>query len=41
MTVNIKAPGLEGQTFEARLIIGGVPQPTVTITDYGLSLIHI
>ncbi|MFC3628188.1 hypothetical protein ACFOM8_01875 [Paracoccus angustae] len=36
MTVTIKAPGLEGQTFEARLIIGGVPQPTVTITNYGM-----
>lgn len=35
MTITIKAPGLEGQTFEARLIIGGVPQPTVTITNYG------
>lgn len=36
MTVNIKAPGLEGQTFEARLIIGGVQQPTVTIPNYGM-----
>ena len=36
MTITIKAPGLEGQTFEARLIIGGVQQPTVTITDYGV-----
>lgn len=36
MTVNIKAPGLTGQTFEARLIVGGVQQPVVTITDYGV-----
>lgn len=41
MTVNIKSPGLEGQTFEARLIIGGVPQPTVTITDYGVPQVAV